>query len=233
MIMKLLLAIQSYTGANKIVERHWPYYLKAGADEIHGIGTTDGGCVWPDGIPNVNIGENRYMDGKHLPIRLLDTIEYCLKTPFSHFAIIEYDTIFFNKIPEWVGVAAHLAGGQTWGSKALTFIHNPWFLDRPIAEAVLDKGRELVSLDWETTHKWHASNGTGWGYGTTESSPDVFLAWVCQEAGIPVKYDLMTEFSRNSFDREGDLDQARQAYQNGIDIIHGIKTEVELKHITL
>ena len=230
--MDLLLAVQSYPGANSIVSRHWPYYLKSGATAIHGIGTTDGGCVWPDGVPNVNIGENRYMDGKHLPIRLLDTVEYCLGTPSSHFAIIEYDSVFFTKIPEWTGIAAHLAGGQTWGSKASTFIHNPWFLDRPTAETVLSKGRELVGLHWETTHTWKIGDN-GWGYGTTESSPDVFLAWVCQEANIPVKYDLMTEFSRNSFDREGDLDKARQAYQDGIDIIHGIKTEAELKYITL
>jgi hypothetical protein len=229
--MDLLLAIQSYTGANSIVARHWPYYLNSGAKEIHGIGTTDGGCVWPSNIPSVLIGENKYMDGKHLPNRLLDTISYCLGTPFSHFAIIEYDTIFFNKVPEWVGIAAHLAGGQTWGSKASTFIHNPWFIDRPTAKAILNKGRELVSFDWGTTHTWHASNGTGWGYGTTESSPDVFLAWVCEEAGIPVRYDLMKEFSRNSLDRPGAVDEARTARIEGLDVMHGVKTEAELNYI--
>jgi hypothetical protein len=229
--MDLLLAIQSYTGANSIVARHWPYYLNSGAKEIHGIGTTDGGCVWPSNVPSVLIGENRYMDGKHLPIRLLDTIEYCLSTDSSHFCIVEYDTLFLRSIPEWVGIAAHLAGGQTFNSKASTFIHNPWFLDRPTALAVLNVGRELVSQDWPITHTWHIRNSEGWGYGCAESSPDVFLAWVCEEAKIPVRYDLMREFSRNSLDRPGALEEARAARLDGVDIIHGVKLQSELDYI--
>ena len=83
--MNLLLVIQSYPGATYAVNRQWPFYLNAGAYEIHGIGTTDNGCIWPDGVKSVLIGDNKYIDGKHLPNRLLDTIEYCLKTNFSHF----------------------------------------------------------------------------------------------------------------------------------------------------
>jgi len=228
--MNLLLVIQSYPGANDAVNRQWPFYLNAGAYEIHGIGTTDNGCIWPNGVKSVLIGDNKYIDGKHLPNRLLDTIEYCLKTNFSHFCIAEYDSIFFNKIPEWTGIAAHLAGGKTCedesrfcGSSTSTFIHNPWFIDRPTAEILLPIGREILqrpelSFDW-----W---------YGLPESSPDVFLAWVCQEANIKVKYDLMKEFSRNRLDVPGDLELAREFRINGVEIIHGLKTEHELNFIT-
>ena len=228
--MNLLLVIQSYPGANDAVNRQWPFYLNAGAYEIHGIGTTDNGCIWPDGVKSVLIGDNKYIDGKHLPNRLLDTIEYCLKTIFSHFCIAEYDSIFFNKIPEWTGIAAHLAGGKTCedesrfcGSPTSTFIHNPWFIDRPTAEILLPIGREILQRP-ELSFEW-------W-YGSPESSPDVFLAWVCQEANIKVKYDLMKEFSRNQLDVPGDLELAREFRINGVEIIHGLKTEHELNFIT-
>jgi hypothetical protein len=227
--MNLLLVIQSYPGANDAVNRQWPFYLNAGAYEIHGIGTTDNGCIWPNGVKSVLIGDNKYIDGKHLPNRLLDTIEYCLKTNFSHFCIAEYDSIFFNKIPEWTGIAAHLAGGKTCedesrfcGSSTSTFIHNPWFIDRPTAEILLPIGREILQRP-ELSFDW---------CGSPESSPDVFLAWVCQEANIKVKYDLMKEFSRNRLDVPGDLELAREFRINGVEIIHGLKTEHELNFIT-
>ena len=215
--MKLLLAIQSYTKANPVVARHWPYYLNAGADEIHGIGTTDGGCVWPEGTVSVEIGANRYISGKHLPSRLLDTIQYCLTTDSSHFCIIEYDVLFFSKIPEWSGIAAHLAGFKLPNSQASFFIHNPWLIDRPTAEILLEVGRQLIAKEWP--------------HGCVEGSPDCFLAWVCQEANVPVKFDLMKEFSRNSLDLAGSLEDARRARLDGCDIIHGVKSQKELDYI--
>lgn len=215
--MKLLLAIQSYTKANPVVARHWPYYLNAGANEIHGIGTTDGGCVWPEGTVSVEIGANRYISGKHLPARLLDTIQYCLTTDSSHFCIIEYDVLFFSKIPEWSGIAAHLAGFKLPNSQASFFIHNPWLIDRPTAEILLEVGRQLIAQEWP--------------HGCVEGSPDCFLAWVCQEANVPVKFDLMKEFSRNSLDLAGALEDARKARLDGCDIIHGVKSQKELDYI--
>ena len=215
--MKLLLAVQSYTKANPIVARHWPYYLNAGADEIHGIGTTDGGCVWPEGVVSVEIGANRYISGKHLPARLLDTIQYCLTTDASHFCIVEYDVLFFSKIPEWNGIAAHLAGFKLPNSQASFFIHNPWLIDRPTAETLLEVGRQLIAQEWP--------------HGCVEGSPDCFLAWVCQEANVPVKFDLMKEFSRNSLDLAGSLEDARKSRLDGCDIIHGVKSQKELDYI--
>jgi hypothetical protein len=168
-------------------------------------------------VVNVEIGANRYINGKHLPFRLLNTIQYCLTTDASHFCIIEYDVLFFSKVPEWSGMAAHLAGYGHNNSKADFFIHNPWFIDRPTAEILLEVGGRLVSQEWP--------------HGCVEVSPDCFLAWVCQEAKVPVKYDLMKEFSRNSLDLAGSLEDARAARLGGCDIIHGVKHKEELDYI--
>ena len=65
----------------------------------------------------------------------------------------------------------------------------------------------------------------------TEKLPDCFLAWVCQEANVPVKFDLMKEFSRNSLDLAGSLEDARKARLDGCDIIHGVKSQKELDYI--
>ncbi len=215
----MILAVHSYPGANETVARHWPYFLKAGADEIVGIGTIDGGCVWPDGCKSVNISENRYMEGPNLCHRLLDTLEYLLATHHSHFVIAEYDTVFFSTVPKFTGVAAHLAGGQTWGSLASFFIHNPWMIDRESAKKIFKCGKTLLNLG-------------ACKYGSPESSPDVFLAWVCETLSLPVQFGLLREHSRNSYDTPGSLEAAREAYRAGIDVLHGCKHAHELEFIT-
>jgi hypothetical protein len=42
----------------------------------------------------------------------------------------------------------------------------------------------------------------------------------------------MKEFSRNRLDVQGDLELAREFRINGVEIIHGLKTEHELDFIT-
>lgn len=221
--MSLLLCIHSYPGANEILARHWPHFLTAEADEIVGIGTTDHGCRFPDGIRSVEIGENKYMDGKHLPQRLLDTIKFCLTTQHQWFCIAEYDVLFFKPVPKVMNnedcpVAGHLAGGRVFGSQPAFFLHNPWFLTRESASRILSAGRGLIQTPYVA-------------YGTPESSPDVFFAWCCEQADLPVHFNLMTEFSRNSLDCAGDLEAARAARRAGVDIIHGVKTLEEYNYI--
>lgn len=213
----MILAIHSYPGGNEAAARHWPYFLNAGADDIIGIGTTDGGCVWPEDCQFVNIGKNEYMNGPNLCHRLLDTLSFLLTTKHDHFCIAEYDVVFFSKIPSFTGVAAHRAGGKTWNSKPSFFIHNPWMIDRKSAMKIIVQGEELID---QCT------------YGTPESSPDVFLAWVCETAGIRVKFDLLREHTQNCYDIPGSLEAAREAYRKGLNCIHGIKHHHELEFIT-
>lgn len=215
--MSTLLAIHSYPGANDTLARHWPYFLKAEADGIIGIGTRGGGCVFP--CPSVTIGNNEYMNGPNLCYRLIDTLVFMLSTKYSHFCIAEYDTVFFSQIPKFKGVAAHRAGGKTFESPSSFFIHNPWMIDRESASKIVACGMGMLDRG-------------ACAYGTAESSPDVFLAWVCESLEIPVKFNAMKEHSQNSYDIAGSLEAARDAYRAGLDCIHGIKHAHELEFIT-
>ena len=67
--------------------------------------------------------------------------------------------------------------------------------------------------------------------GALLASPDVFFGRVCYDMEQRVQTDLWTEYTRNSLDCHGHLDEARQAYRDGIDIIHGVKTQEELDYI--
>lgn len=215
----MLLAIHSYPGANATVKRHWPYFLAAGVDRIVGISTENGGCEWPDGIETTEIGDGKYMNGPNLPTRLVRTMQWCLSQVEDRFCIIEYDTLFFRPIPkDWKGVAAFRAGGQTFGSKSTCFYHNPWLFDR-------ESGEKLVAEMWKIIYEGHC------GYGTPESSPDVFFGMACERADIEVQ-QLLYEYSRNSFYRPEFLDEARQHIREGCHVVHGVKKEEELTYIT-
>lgn len=213
--MSLLLAIHSYPSGSGTAKRHWPYFERAGADKIIGVGTVCGYTSWPKGVESVIIGENSYIWEAVLLNRVLDTFEYCLSLPYDRICIAEYDTVFFNPLPHLEsGMAAHLAGGKPWGLKCNRFFHNPWLVDRQTAHKVIAGGRTLL-------------DEREWVGGT----PDCFLGWLTERFEIPVKTDLWTEFSRNSLDLPGDLDAAREAYRNGVDVIHGVKNQVELDYI--
>ncbi len=217
----------SYPGGNAATFRHWPFFLGQGANWIYGIGTEGGGCNWPQGINGVReIGADKYVDGEHLPRRLLDTIENMLLLPWRKMIIAEYDVCIFKPLPaeEVKTFAAHRAGAQTWGSKAKSFYHWPFIFARDTAIEFLMAGKVALEDGICPPREPH-------GASTPECSPDVFTGFVLQESGIVVQEDLYTEFSRNSFDVPGDLEKARQAYRDGVDCCHGIKTAEELAFI--
>lgn len=210
---RFILAVHSYPGANAGVARHWPYYEKSGADKIIGIGTTDGGCRWPDGVESVEIGRNEYIANSHLPRRLLDTMRFMLLLPFDRFCIIEWDCLFFAPLPEFTGMAAFHAGNQSAGMRAKRYYHVPWCFDFDAGMSFVTKGDEMI--------------GQVSGH---ECSPDVFFGWVCEAAGIEVTQPW-AGFSRNSLDVPGDLELAREARRAGVVALHGCKTERDLSFI--
>lgn len=228
--MNLLLAVHSWSGANEILARHWPYFSNAGASRIVGIGTdgsrraypppTDHKCKFPEGTEVAIIGDDAYMAGSNLVRRLMETMDWMLTQPEERFAIAEYDTIFLKPIPEFSGVAAYRAGGPTWGSKAKTgFYHNPWMFDRGSGKALV---QQLAQLLVEGLC----------GYGMAESSPDVAFALACERTGIEVQ-QLLHEYSQNTLDLPHFLDEARQAVRAGAHCIHGVKTKEQLEYILL
>lgn len=213
----MILLLQSYPAANDAVRRHWPYYFWSDCDELVGIGTTCGNCTWPEGTKSVNIGRNCYIDGAHLPMRLIETLEYGLTTDHEHLLIAEYDTLFFHPIEVKRmehGMAAHLAGGKPWGLACNKFYHNPWLIRREVAKKIVVDGRQLLA-EGEVTG----------------GSPDCWIGHLTERFGIPVQTDLWRQFSRNSLDIPHDLELARACYRNGIDVIHGVKTQEQLEFI--
>lgn len=225
--MSTLLGIFSYPAANERMARHYPYFLNQKADWIYGIGTTDGLCRWPEGVREIDVGDNRYIEGPHLPNRLLDTIEALLLLPWDNLILTESDTLFFKPIDItnlWT-VAAHRAGSATWGSKAQSFYHNPWAFKRYIAHVFLAAGRKAI--------KDGICPDRGRGIPSTpECSPDVFFGYVCESINLPVQ-ELWTEYSRNDLSIPEHLHEAKLAFLAGVQVIHGIKTEVELEVILL
>lgn len=219
--MSFLLAIMSYPAGTPTLGRHWDYFKRAGADELYVIGT------WeqkdkpdPKEAGYWCIGENKYIWAEHLPNRLLDTLEAMLSLGRHEFIMIaEYDTLFLNPIPieqMSMRVAAHYAGMK---DKGIAFYHNPWLFKKDFAQDFIEEGRKVVAEDICK-------------YNTAESSPDVFFGLVCARLGEPVQTDLWIEYSRNSLDVPGHLEEARLAFQEGYDVIHGIKTAAELEFIT-
>lgn len=215
----MILAVHSYGGANDAFFRHFPYYKNSGATRIVGIGTEKGDCVFPEGCDSVIIGDGKYMEGANLCQRLLDTLEWFLKQPQERMVLCEYDVIFLRAIKPWIGLAADFTGTRTWGSQAPWIAHNPWCFDKATAALFLRVGQVCIQTQ-------HVS------YGKPDSSPDVFFGWVCSVAGIEVNHGHFTLFTRNSLDIPGDLALAREAYRNGVDVIHGLKTAEELEFIT-
>lgn len=213
----LLLAIHTFPAANAALKRHWPYFDAQQADEVWIIGTTTGDIWVPDGAKLVRIAEDRYMDGKHLPRRLCDTFDQMSMTDHTHLMVVEYDTLIFKPI-RWQAMehaaASHVAGHLPQCS----YCHNPWLMMSEAAKRFVEIGREAIEKGVCP-------------YGSHESSPDVFWALMMQWMEQPVQNDLWREFSRNSLDCAGDLDRAKAAYLDGMDVIHGIKKLEELEYI--
>lgn len=209
---QLLLAVHSYPGANAAVARHFPYYEKAGADQILGIGTEGGGCVWPAVIPTADIGTNRYMDGKsdHLCRRFIATIEECFANgmEWDHLCIIEYDALFFHALPRDMpaGITAHRAGGTPPGCTCTSFFHCPWVMDRDTARRIISAGKQMIAeRDIEL------------------GSPDCFLGKMIDRFNLPITDCPFPVYSRNSLDIPEHLEEAKRAVRDGAVMVHGVK----------
>ena len=212
---RTILAVQAFPRAVDIVARHFPYYQMAGADVMLGIGTVGDPFHWPKGMESTQIGIDGYLIERHLPKRLLDTLEACLNPKYGaeRIVVIEYDAVFLKPIPETPdGFCALEAGGRpTPEFKCERFFHCLWIFDRDTAATVVVVGREMIS-EGELEH----------------GSPDCFLGLLVDRFGIKTTH-LAGNFSKNSLDIERDLLAARDAVRAGAWAVHGVKTEAQLK----
>lgn len=216
--MNVLLGVFTYQKGSDTLARHWPYFERQKADQICCITTTNTHCVLPDVvIPSISVGVDEYLNGPHLPMRLVNTIKGLMDLEWDILILCEYDTVIFHRLPvEQMSqpVAAHLAGHLP----EYHFYHNPWCFTRSAAEAFAQEGLKVVQEGICC-------------YGSKESSPDVFFGLVCKRLNMTIQHDLWREFSRNRMDNPGDLDLARACYRDGFSVIHGIKTADELEYI--
>jgi hypothetical protein len=223
----ILLAIMSYPGGNAALARHWTYFERSGADKIVGIAPYEGKTVFPAGIEVAKFGNDSYIDGPELPQRLIWTLVYCEALAPDYVIVAEYDTVFFKPIDprKMTGfLASHYSGGQTWGSKAKAFYHNPWVfkaLCLPDFIAFAQKEIDQGVCGFKNRHE----------LARPEGSPDVFFGYCAQELGLSVQTDLWSEYTQNDLKDPAHLEAARVAYHNGVAVIHGIKTAKELEII--
>jgi len=212
---RLALAIQTFPRANDALRRHWPNFLKAGADEMLVISTTCGKCWTPDGVLSEMIGADLYITGGHLPSRLLRTFQRLRDTKADWFCVAEYDVLFLKSIPRDLpeGLTAHLAGGKPAGCHCNAFYHGPWCCDRETADTIVQCGYEILASK------------------QFDASPDCFLGQIVEKAQIPVHTDILKSYSRNTIHAPWD-DEALEAVRNGAVCVHGVKTEDVFSKLT-
>lgn len=148
--MKPLVAIMSHSGANQIVQRHWPLYLRCGCD-ILGVGREDTECNWPavggQFLGAIRIGKESYATGDNHLTRMLALIEHFLSfKELTHLVVIEYDGIFLAPIPKLHADTFYgkVAGGNSPGFRGSMYLHTPWCMDRLAAGRILKYGRAML-----------------------------------------------------------------------------------------
>jgi len=148
-----------------------------------------------------------------LPERYVSTIQNFLKTNYSHLCIIEYDSIFLDRVNfKESGITCRKGGGGMPGFKAATFYHTPWFMDRETAFEIAVEGRALLL-------RGEYEGG----------SPDFFLGLILENLGI-IPHESGT-FSVNSLDTTNNMGLAKTALSEGCKFFHGIKSIQQLAEL--
>lgn len=209
------LVVQTYPGANDAVFRHYPYWKKGGADRIVGLVTDDGACKWPTEDMFV-AGPNRYVDGAHLPNRLVQSLEIGIASGADDIVVIEYDAVFFKPLPKIVrdGIAMLPTGGSKPGYKCRRYFHNPWQMNAETAKQVIAAAKCMIALG-------EIENGM----------PDCFIGRLVDLTDIPTIENAYTRYTQNTIQSPAQLEDARKAYRAGVHAMHGIKTKEQLQFI--
>jgi len=215
--MKTVLYIHSYPGAGPTLDLLWPGFKQLGLPMI-GVETIDGEHHWPEQIDTIVIGINKNwrLDRRSLPSRLINTLGHFLHTDYQRCVVVEYDTFFNGKMPDYEGgLVLHRAGGQLPDSRATQFFHSPWIFDRKNAAQVIIHGSKLIE---------EGQCDTG-----SHGSPDVFLGLVVEDLGL--QWEESNTFSANTI--EGPfVEPARKAYREGCWMFHGVKNQQQLDSFT-
>lgn len=215
---QLTLAIQTCPSGNGALQRHWPYFQKAGSDETIIVTTTCGKCWAPDGIEQAAIGADLYCIGTHLPLRLLRTLQRLKESRSDWFCVAEYDVVFFKSIPRDLpaGLTAHHTGGKPFNAHCNAYYHPPWICDRDTAEEIVRIGYELIAEK------------------TVDPSPDCFLGQITERGKIPVHTDILKNYTQNTIHPPPHhwSAEARAAVDAGAVCVHGVKCQAVFDALT-
>lgn len=218
--MRTLLIILSYARASDMVARHWPYFLRADAD-IMGVGREDTHCRFPPErlVWQANIGKDSYVNGSNLIELHVKALEVALtlthdEQSYTHFALVEPDSIFLKPLPLHVGgLMATLGGYKSPGFHGNAFFHGPWYVDRETAKKVVAGGQAMLRV------------------GLIENGfPDRW--WGLWRELYDIRFTPLHTYSRNRIDNPQFVIEARRAIKEGYCYVHGIKTAEELKAVT-
>lgn len=215
--MKTALLIQNYHSAKERIQWMWPFWKKSGFD-LFGIDTEDKECFWPEKIPIKKIGIDAYIEGAHLPQKLIDCFRWFVEdeifADYTHCCVIENDTLVL-KIPYFDSL---YAGGIHAGYKlppmlANKYYHNPWWLSRNACERFVCCGQELID---------EGKNECG--------HPDFFFGYVMEQLEEQVT-EFTGTFSQNTILDDWQINPAREAVRAGAWAIHGVKSKSVLDAI--
>lgn len=217
--MSHLGVIQSYPGGSHDLRFLWPWTKRhAGFNDV--LVTGPKGTWHPPEAAFFECGRDAYVDGEHLPKKLVDSVEAGLRMfpQATWITVEEYDCWhprdFVRSVPE--GVMCGLrCGGQIQGCESHFYMHWPVSATRVTWERWPPFARMLL-------------NQRRYELGT----PDAFLALACEVAGIAPKFDCWHGFSRNTIhglnpanpNQPDFLPAARQAYLDGAVAFHGVKS---------
>lgn len=227
--MSVLLAILAAEGDNERLQRHWKYFKKTGFD-ILGCGTEDQKVIWPEKVPQLNIGKL----GKRMTpagSSIFGLIEHEIeiwryfldRTKHDSVVVVEADNIFVRKPPEHPGDGLYLVTllpnySQPGVFQTPIYFSTPRWADRIVAKKLLLEGHSM------------------WRHGDTQHDmSDRFPAWICQKHKIP--YLAQPAWSPSAFHwgakdyNEAWVRDARAAIKIGCYALHSIKHEWQLDAI--
>jgi hypothetical protein len=217
-----LIAVLGHAAAKATIERHAPYWEKAECDIVC-VGRKDIEVPWPSikrQVGALRIGNDGYAGGLNHLERLMILLRWFAeeRKSYSSICVIEYDGVFLGplRVGQQLRIFMSTPAGGSDGSDGFapcTYFHTPWWFDHYGAQLVLDYGSRMLNMQIYE-----------------RGFVDRWLGLLVGLYRLP--WSPAPSFSVNSLDRPEYMAAAREAVRKGAVYVHGVKTELQLKHLT-
>lgn len=204
-----VLIIFTWLGDQDRIERHEPYWKRSGCQLLYSFP-----CDAPLTIRPGFCSQWSEQYGESMLKRHIDTLRFCYDAGFDSVYATEADSICLKAAPEPFGTSV---GGYVFNDpdnerfRASTFTHWAWSFNRDVL------GRFLDAAESDTD-------------ALREKFPDRWLSLICERHNIPLRHDDRV-WSRNQLDQPDIVRDARQAVQDGVWAIHGVKHSHQLDEL--